>query len=100
MAKNIRKIVAANVRRLRVKQGLSQAELSARAKLTARYVSKIENAGQNLTIESLAALARVLGVEPAALLGSAVPMPVESPKTPAEALDGAIEMLRTYRATL
>jgi transcriptional regulator with XRE-family HTH domain len=55
------KIVAQNVRRLRIAAGLSQEELAERAGLHRTYVGAIERAERNISIGSLERIARGLG---------------------------------------
>jgi len=61
-------VLSRNVRRLRQKSGLSQDELGERAKLHRTYVGAIERGERNITLQSLARLAKALGVRPEALL--------------------------------
>lgn len=63
-----KRIVAANLRRLRVAAGLSQEELAGRAGLHRTYVSSIERAQRNLTLENIFSLAAGLGVDARELL--------------------------------
>jgi transcriptional regulator with XRE-family HTH domain len=60
--KNIKKIVAANLKARRESLGMTQAELARRSKLTARYISILEAKPRNLTLESMAALCDQLGI--------------------------------------
>ena len=59
--------VAANVRRLRLDQGVTQAELSERASVDLRYLQRIEAAKVHAGVGYVAALATALGVEPGEL---------------------------------
>lgn len=63
-----KKILADNVRRFRSETGLSQEELAARAGLHRTYVSSIERAERNVSLENIFVLAEALGVEPSDLL--------------------------------
>lgn len=65
------RVLSANVRTLRVRAGLSQEELAARADLHRTYVGAIERGERNITIQSLDRLARVLNVPADALLREA-----------------------------
>jgi transcriptional regulator with XRE-family HTH domain len=58
---------ADNLRRLRVEQFLSQAELARRAGLHALTITRLEAGAAAPTTRTLRALAEVLGVEPRAL---------------------------------
>jgi transcriptional regulator with XRE-family HTH domain len=60
--------VAANVRRLRLRKGLTQEALAERAGIEARYVQSLERARANLTLAVLCGIAEALGVDPRALL--------------------------------
>lgn len=64
---NARDLVAWNVRRLRVLRGISSEALAAEADVDRAYVSRIERAVANPTIDILERIARVLGVEMAEL---------------------------------
>lgn len=63
-----KQLVAANLRRLRLAAGLSQEELAARAGLHRTYVSSIERAQRNLTLENIFSLANGLGADARELL--------------------------------
>lgn len=60
--------VAANMKRLRLKQGWTQEVLAEKAGLEARYVQEIERAKTNMTLAVLLDLATALDVHPRALL--------------------------------
>ena len=60
--------IAANVRRLRLRRGLSQAQLAERADLELRQLQRIEQAVTNFGVVTLVRLAEALGVRPGALL--------------------------------
>lgn len=65
---DIRKVVARNLRRARRSVGFSQEVLAERAKVDRSYVSRIETAKVSVGIDTLANLARALGVRPIDLL--------------------------------
>ncbi|MFM0527368.1 helix-turn-helix transcriptional regulator [Paraburkholderia strydomiana] len=64
----LRRIVAGNVRRLREAKGLSQEKLSVECGFHRTYVSQVERAVTNITIDNLQKLAEGLGAEPQTLL--------------------------------
>lgn len=64
----LRRIVADNVRRLRVELGMSQEELAAEAGLHRTYVGAIERAERNLSLDNIERLALALRVQPPVLL--------------------------------
>jgi transcriptional regulator with XRE-family HTH domain len=72
---NARELVAWNVRRIRVIRGILSEALAANAGVDRAYVSRIERAVANPTVDVLERIARVLGVEMAELF--AVPGPHE-----------------------
>jgi len=74
--------VAGNVRRLRLKQGLTQEQLAEKAEIEARYVQDIERAKTNMTLAILVALAEALGVDPRALLKPAALLPARAGRPP------------------
>jgi transcriptional regulator with XRE-family HTH domain len=77
---NARELVAWNTRRVRVSRGISSEALSAKAGVDRAYVSRIERAVANATVDVLERIARVLGVEMAELF--AVPAPHEERPKP------------------
>ena len=60
--------VAAQARALRLKQGLTQADVARGAGVTDKFVSKVETAGENLSLHSIGALARALNCKPGDLM--------------------------------
>ena len=60
--------VAANVRRLREKRGLSQAQFAEVAGLDFRFTQRVERGRLNFSIETLVRLAAALDTTPGALL--------------------------------
>jgi transcriptional regulator with XRE-family HTH domain len=70
---NARELVAWNTRRIRVSRGISSERLATDAGVDRAYVSRIERAVANASIDVLERIARVLGVEMAELF--AVPQP-------------------------
>jgi len=65
---DLRQIFAANLRRLRHAQGLSQEALAHEADVNRTYMSKLEKGGSYPGLEIIGKLASVLEVEPADLL--------------------------------
>jgi transcriptional regulator with XRE-family HTH domain len=65
---SLRKVVADNVRRLRLELGLSQEGLAAEAGLHRTYVGAIERAERNLSLDNIERLSKALRVAPAVLL--------------------------------
>lgn len=62
MAEDVRRMVAANLKRLRLAAGITQAELASRMGVDRAYVSGLEQAQRNPTIVSLWHVARALDV--------------------------------------
>lgn len=60
--------IAKNVRMLRAKLQLSQAEVAERAGVSQAYIGKIENGKSNMTLFTLGALASALEVTPNELI--------------------------------
>ncbi|ETA72693.1 MULTISPECIES: helix-turn-helix domain-containing protein [Mesorhizobium] len=84
---NVRKIIGWNLRKLRAEQGLSQERLALAAEIDRSYVGRIERGSENVTIDTLEALAKALGVPAAALLteppkGAREPLPLSSGRKP------------------
>jgi transcriptional regulator with XRE-family HTH domain len=67
-------ILAANLRRLRTEVGLSQEELADRAGVHRTYISSVERAQRNVSLENIFGLAAALGVDARDLLA---PLPTE-----------------------
>lgn len=63
-----RERLAANIRRLRKMQGLSQEQLAEAAELHRTYVSQLERGITNISIGGLERLAQTLGVDISELL--------------------------------
>ncbi|WP_249037239.1 helix-turn-helix domain-containing protein [Desulfobacter hydrogenophilus] len=63
-----KQILANNLKRLRVSSGLSQEALAERAGLHRTYVSSVERAQRNITVENIYALAQALSCDPRELL--------------------------------
>lgn len=61
----LRKILAANMRRLRKAQGVSQEELAHRTDLQQSYLSEIEHAKRNVSVDNVQRIAMALKVTPA-----------------------------------
>ena len=60
--------VGERIRKVRLEAGMSQEELSFKSGLHRTYISDAERGNRNLTIRTLVAIARALGVKPAELL--------------------------------
>jgi transcriptional regulator with XRE-family HTH domain len=69
----MRKVVAQNLRRLRLERGLSQEELALRAGIDRTYISALERGVYSATVTMIGKIADVFGVEPAALLERSKP---------------------------
>jgi len=65
---NGRALIAANLRRLRAKRGLSQEALADRAGIHRTYVGSVERAERNISIDNVCRLAGALGVDVRELL--------------------------------
>lgn len=64
----LRKIFADNVRALRKAKGWSQEELADRAALHRTYISSIERALRNVSLDNIEVIAAALGEAPSALV--------------------------------
>lgn len=60
--------MAANLRRIRIKRGLSQEALAERAGIHRTYVGSVERAERNVSIDNICRLAAAAGVDPRDLL--------------------------------
>lgn len=59
---DVRQTVGWNLRRLRVAKGLSQERLALEAGIDRAYVGRVERGKENVTVSTLEAAAKVLGV--------------------------------------
>ncbi|MFW6031488.1 MAG: helix-turn-helix domain-containing protein [Myxococcota bacterium] len=60
--------LAANVRRTRLRRGLTQEELAEAADLSTVHLQRIERGAADIRVTALARLAEALGVQPGTLL--------------------------------
>ena len=65
---NGRLILAANIRRLRLKRGWSQEGLADKAGIHRTYLGSVERCERNIAIDNICRIAWALGVEPSELL--------------------------------
>ena len=65
-----RRLVAANMKHLRQQRRLSQEALAEFTGLNRGYLSSVENARRNVSIDNICKIAAALGVHPRELLGS------------------------------
>jgi transcriptional regulator with XRE-family HTH domain len=65
---DLNRVLAANLRRLRIKLDLSQEEFAARCSLHRTYVGAIERGERNVTLKTLEHIAETLGVAAVDLL--------------------------------
>lgn len=65
---DLNRLLAANLRRLRTKLGLSQEEFAERCGLHRTYIGAIERGERNVTLKTLGHIAEGLGVGPLDLL--------------------------------
>ena len=76
---------AANIRRLRKEQAMTQSGLASASGLGRPFICQVERGHCSVTLETIGAIANALGVRPAALI---------SAEPPASANDGAIKTER------
>jgi transcriptional regulator with XRE-family HTH domain len=75
--------VAANIRRARVRAGMTQERLAELAQLDLRFLQRIEAAKTNFSVSVLVALADALGVAPGSLFKKAALSPARRGRPPA-----------------
>jgi transcriptional regulator with XRE-family HTH domain len=73
---DMRKLVGANVRQVRVEKGLSQEQLAVKSGFTQQYISGLESGQRNPTVITLHEIAQALGVSHVSLV-----TPSDSKKT-------------------
>lgn len=64
----LREVLAQNVRRVRLEQGISQEELAFRCELDRTYISAVERSIWNISLGNIEKIAMALKVEPWQLL--------------------------------
>ena len=69
LTEELRRNFGENLRAVRVKAGMTQAQLADRVGLTQQYVSLVEVGRQNLTLSTMAMLARIFGQDVVIMLG-------------------------------
>lgn len=65
---DLRQRVASNVKRLRLRAGLSQEELARRCGVHRTYLGAVERGERNITLQVLAKIAGALTVDPVELI--------------------------------
>ena len=65
---SIQRYVAQNITRYRLQARLSKTQLAKKIKKDPRYVTKLEDVEHNPTVDTVAMVAKALGVSPAQLL--------------------------------
>lgn len=60
-AEALQNFFGANLRAARIRRRMTQAELGEKSGLGAEYISKVENGRQNLTLTTMATLAKIVG---------------------------------------
>lgn len=64
----LRDVLAKNMRRLRAARGLSQEELAYECGINRTYLSSVERAERNISVDNIARIAKGLQVDPWKLL--------------------------------
>lgn len=64
----LREVLAQNIRRIRLEQGISQEELAFRCELDRTYISAVERSIWNISLGNIEKIAMALKVEPWQLL--------------------------------
>lgn len=68
MANSLKSTLGTQVREVRRSRGLTQEALAEQLEMTPRYLAGVERGERNLTLDSVDALAKQLGVEARSLL--------------------------------
>ncbi len=63
MTKDVKKILAKNIKKLRRQKGITQEDLSFELELDGSYIGKIENAKINITIDKIIKIADYFKVD-------------------------------------
>jgi transcriptional regulator with XRE-family HTH domain len=66
--------IAANVRRTRLRRGLTQEELAEKSDMAVEHLQRIERGASPVSLRGLASIAKVLDVDPALLMKAAKPI--------------------------
>ncbi|KAA6474557.1 helix-turn-helix transcriptional regulator [Agrobacterium rhizogenes] len=79
---DVRQTIGWNLRRLRVARGLSQERLAFEAEIDRSYVGRVERGGENVTVATLEAFAKVLSVNVSELFAEIAPEDTKPPGLP------------------
>ena len=99
MAKQLKDLVASNVRTIRALLGITQEELARRTKLSVRYISKVENDPPDVTLHNLDKIAKGLEVHVAELVTDRKTQLPRPSNKDAEAVKHTIRLLTAYLKT-
>lgn len=96
------KRVSKNVKLIRQTKELSQKELADRSGLTVRYISRLENAPQNITLDVVERLAKGLDCDPSDILGKEPTnaQPNERSKEAKQKIDEAMKILKEAKSKI
>lgn len=64
----LNKIVATNIRKFRIRQGITQEELAYLCGLHRTYIGSVERGERNITLSTLSTIAQALKISPRELL--------------------------------
>jgi transcriptional regulator with XRE-family HTH domain len=62
------KVLGTQIKVIRIKKGMSQQDVAARANITPSYMSRIENGSISTSVEKLYKIAHAIGCQPVELL--------------------------------
>ena len=99
MTKQLKDLVASNVRTIRALLGITQEELARRTKLSVRYISKVENDPPDVTLHNLDKIAKGLEVHVAELVTDRKTQLPRPSNKDAEAVKHTIRLLTAYLKT-
>jgi transcriptional regulator with XRE-family HTH domain len=95
---NLRAKVSRRVKSRRIELGLTQKQLADRCKLNVRYISRLENKPQNITLDILEKVAEGLECSAVELIVDGE-QPITSKKN-IHTLDEAIQLLSAFRSEI
>ncbi len=97
---DLKRIVSKNVRRFRLKRGMTQAELAAKCGIDVRYVNRLENSPQNVGLDHLQRLAEGLLVSATMLVSARELVEFNGKGASSSELDEVMTRLEEIRARL
>lgn len=95
---DLKNTVSSRIKVLRLAAGVTQQQLAEKTGLNVRYLSRLENSPQNITLEILQKIAIALNLSPIDLISPLEKVEVKAKEL--DSLDRAIDLLTSFKAQL